>query len=293
VAIIAVAPSIRAADRDDEPLEDAVGLEPGATCLDERRLESHVQFWLGSDRVERGVRVFVRGDANRASSVGFRIERRGKVRERRFDAVPTECEESHAVVALAIALAIDAEARRPLSALEAVEPSRAPLSTLQFSVAHAVLAGTTFGGKLGLELTLLDWLSVRGDFLGQFSTSDGVDGTRGKFTATLLAGAASACGGGPVVDGLRVAVCTGLAAGGVTAQGSGFSVSRGSTAFLFDALAGLRTEFRAGIPWVVDLEIFAPIKGVSFRVDREGSTSVVRQPEPLGVMLSVGGGIDL
>jgi hypothetical protein len=196
-------------------------------------------------------------------------------------------------VALAIALAIDAEARRPLAALETAEPARAPLLSLQFSVGHALLPGTTLGGKVGIEFTTLDWLSLRADALAQFAGGATIDGTSGTFTAALFGGVAAACGGGAVVEDLRVAVCAGLTAGGVTAQGSGFATSTGSTSLLFDATFGLRAELRAGIPWLLDLEMFAPIKGVSFRVDRPGGTPAVLQPEPLGVLLSLGAGFDL
>src|SRR6185295_1861150 len=104
-------------------VERAVEVDPGRTCLDEERLEGHVRAWLGSSRVDSGVHVVVQGDRDRENVAEFKVVHDGKARVRRFDPMPAGCEETHAAVALAIALAIDTSLLRRISVLAPPPPT--------------------------------------------------------------------------------------------------------------------------------------------------------------------------
>lgn len=110
-------------------------VDPGATCFEPGRLVASVQAWLGRELVRRDVHVHVQGDAQRATSASFRIERGGKVRERRFGALPAGCEDAMAVVGLAVAMAIDADV---MKAFVEPPPPAAPLRPSSLAVQAAV-----------------------------------------------------------------------------------------------------------------------------------------------------------
>jgi hypothetical protein len=272
-------------------LAQAIEVSRGATCLDEQRLESQVQTWLGRSRVRSNVRVFVRGDAANPSSVEFRIARDGAVRYRRFDSLPFACDEATAAVGLAIALAIDANALR-----EVVDPllPRQPvkLFTLELGGGHEVVPGFSFGGAAGFELGFLDWLSARADVVGQYSFDDTIPGSPGRFDATLVFAVLRGCMGGSPTSPLRLALCGGFAAGVVHSDGQGFRVSQSATGEWMSLLGGLRVVLRAGIPWVLDVDMVVPVDAPSYRVDRGASGDLVRHPATAGVLFNVGPGLE-
>src|SRR5690606_21438560 len=81
---------------------------PGATCLDPSILRGEVESWRDSDRVDRRVTVRVRGSSSDARSLEFVVEVEGEIMvERAFERVPGDCADLHAVVALAVAIALD------------------------------------------------------------------------------------------------------------------------------------------------------------------------------------------
>jgi hypothetical protein len=276
-----------AAAQGTRPLQDAIELLPGRTCLDEKRLESHVRAWLGTDRIDTEIRIVVQGDALRPNAAEFRITRGAKVRVRRFEATPTGCEEAHAAIGLAIALAIDGGVLRRVAQLAPAEPPFRRF-TLQGGVAFDVLPSLSFGGRAGFEHELLDWLTGLFELSGQYSPDNVIAGVSGSFSATLLTAGARVCAGRPVSEALEFTLCGGAAAGAIHAQGSGYTTTRSSTGFWGGVQTGIRADVKLGIRWVTDLELVVPFYSPPFRVDRGGAEDAVRRPQPAGIAVHFG-----
>jgi len=290
-ALIALAGSLsplhaQAAEH-ERTLTDAIGVVKGATCLDEQRLEAEVRTWLGRDRVAPNVRVLVRGDAANPSSVEFWISHGRETRSRRFDRLPAGCDDAHAALGLAIALAIDANVLRRFVDLG---PESRPIREVTFEIGggHEVVPGYSLGGMVGVEHSIFDWLSARADVLASFSWNQSVAGTTGAFDALLVAATLRACVGGEPLGDVRVELCTGAGAGAIHSQGEHYTVSHGATGAWVGAASGLRLSFVLGIPWVVDLDMIVPIYAPAFRVDRGSNGSLYREPSPAGVLVDLG-----
>jgi hypothetical protein len=273
-----------------QALSDALDLDPGATCLEENRLEAEVQTWLGRDRLRSDIHVRVQGDEREPRAVQFRIVREGKARERRFEGLPAGCDDATAVVGLAIALAIDANVVAAIIAPTATAESTEPRGLLAVQAAGGfdVLSGGSVGGAVGVEYRAVDWLSVRLDLLAQFSWGNTIDTVAGQFDAVMGAVAPQLCAGGSVAPGARFELCSGPAVGLVHAAGHGYTVSRSSTGPWVVASGGVRLRFVAGIPWALDVDGVFPLHVPAFRAETTAGTPAYRDPSPAGALLSVG-----
>ena len=271
-------------------VERAVEVDPGQTCLDEERLERHVRAWLGNSRVDPGVHVTVEGDRSRADVAEFKVVHDGKARVRRFDRMPAGCEETHAAVALAIALAIDGGLLRRITALG--PPSPTTLLTVQAGFGYEVLPNSSFGGRAGVEHELVDWLGVVAELGGQYSPGNAISGTSGHFDAMLFSLNVRACAGRPLADAFRVALCTGGSAGVVHASGAEYTVSQSSTGFWGGVIAGVRVDLRVGWRWVLDVDLAVPLWSPSFRVERSGGGDAVRQAKVAGLLVNLGPAVE-
>lgn len=271
------------------PLKDAVSVEAGASCLQQARLVDHVATWLGRSQVNADVRVVVRGDADDPRRISFDLIEAQRSRSRVFESGPEICGDLHAVVGLAIALAIDAEAMDHV-ALGGESTDQAPPTklTLQGSVAYEQLPGVSAGGQVGAEFALWSWLSLRVDGLAQHSRADTIVGSRGTFDATLVAGAAGICTGGTVEEGVRFSLCSGLALGGVYAVGRGFSPNRSDTGLWFSVRSGLRIEVALGVPWLLDLDVISPLISPRFETGPLDAAVSVRTPSSAALGVSLG-----
>jgi hypothetical protein len=90
-------------------VEDALAVDPGATCLESSRLATQVRAWMELREIDERLVVDVRGDRDEPTRVSFTIILDDEViAVRRFDSAPDTCADLHAVVGLAIALALDA-----------------------------------------------------------------------------------------------------------------------------------------------------------------------------------------
>jgi hypothetical protein len=279
----------------DQPITTALDVVAGATCLEEGPLETEVQTWLGHDRLSADLHVHVTGDERDARSVVFRIVRQGKTRERRFNHLPPDCEDATAVVALAIALSIDATVVPELARAQAgddanASPSAPPerVFAAQVAAGYEVLPGASLGAAVGIEYGLFGWLSVRADALGQFSWSNSIQGATGVFDAVALAVAPQVCAGGPVAPRVRFELCSGAAAGLVHVQGRGYAVSRSATGSWIVASGGARVLFEAGISWALDVGGVFPLHVPAFQAQNGAGESVYRSPSAAGALLSVG-----
>jgi hypothetical protein len=274
-----------------DPLSESIGLERGATCLEEARLEAQVRAFMGRDPFPRGVRIFVRGDATNPRAVAFKFVREGRIRERRFDPTPAPCEEAHAVVALAIALAVDADLLKRVVDLAAPEPPPPNQLTLQGAAGYQVVPGVSLGGSLGVDHRWLEWLHGRTGVFAQHSFANHVEGSRGTFDATLVAADLGACTGGDALGGFRLSLCVGVAGGALNVRGSGFTVSRSATGLWVAAESGLRMAFGRTVPWILDVMLTSPLSVPAVRVEEAGAPDRYRAPDAIGLLVSLGPGL--
>ncbi len=276
------------------PLEQAVDVDPGATCFDPGRIVSSVQAWLARDHVSGDVRVHVRGDPQRPNAASFRIVRAGKTRERRFEALPVECEDATAVVGLAVAMAIDAERMKDIvGPLPGASPRAPSAFTVQGVVGFEVLPGVAVGGAAGAELGIASWLSARLDVFELSSWGNAVAGARGVFDAYLGAASPQLCAGGDIGSGARFELCPGLPVGVVFARGRDFAASHASAGFWLEASVGARLTFVAGIPWKLDVVGVFPVRVPSFEAETAAGSDVYRNPSAAGALLSFGPSFNL
>ncbi|MFO0631396.1 MAG: hypothetical protein U0168_00950 [Nannocystaceae bacterium] len=109
------------------PLEEALSVLAGATCLERERLVTQIRAWLDVDRIDARLVVEVVGDLHDPRKLAFTL-RRGEtvIAVRRFDPAPKRCDDVHAVVGLAIALAIDATLLESVSGDPTTKPEPEP-----------------------------------------------------------------------------------------------------------------------------------------------------------------------
>lgn len=250
---------------------DALALDPGATCLEHDRLVEQVVTWLERDELDPRLTVVVVGDPIEVRTLRFTLQDRGTpIAERTFVPGPSSCDDLHSVVALAIALAVDATVlesvgiapappREPAPApAPAPRPEPTPTPTIEPSplpdlaprprpwVLRASLRGLLTvgvpptlggGGQLGLEAGWRDLVDVQ---LGVLATSAGAQPVdagaqssgEATLTVSLVAGRADACVG-PRLRRVRPRLCGGVLAGAALAEGRGF-----------------RDDYRATLPWL-------------------------------------------
>jgi hypothetical protein len=266
-------------------LADAVVVEKGAGCLESERLIAHVRMWLDRDRVALDIHVRVYAEA-KANVLAFDITRGGTTGTRVFDPSPKSCDDAHAVIGLAIALAIDAE--RLTELLAAPEPARMRLAQLQVSATYAVLPDGALGGQLGTEIGLVSWLSARLDVNAQYAWDETILGSRGRFDAWLLAGSLQACTGGFAHPLLRLALCVGPQLGALHASGKGYAPNASATAAWFGIRSGLRFDAHLGLHWMLDLDVISSIYSPAFHSEQRAGADLERKPSATGFMLSLG-----
>jgi len=275
----------------DQPLALAIDVSPGATCLEEERLQAEVRSWLGHDRLRADLHVHVQGDDTDARAVVFRIVLGGKPRERRFDGLPADCEDATAVVALAMALAIDANVVSAIVApvTDRAGPPARKVLAVQVSAGLEVVPGASLGLAAGFEYGLgSSWFSARLDLMTQLSWSNSIEGAPGVFDVVAGGPAPQLCAGGGITDSFRFELCSGVVAGLLHAQGRGYTVSHAATGPWIVAAGGVRLLFTAGISWAIDLDGVFPIYAPAFRADVGPAASLYRNPSAAGALLSVG-----
>jgi hypothetical protein len=272
-------------------LQQVLTLRAGASCLERDRLLAHVKMWLGGDRVDAAVRVRVQGDPADRRKLWFELERGGQSTRRSFDSAPDSCDDTHAVLGLSIAMAIDAERLRDTLAPQPAPP-RLRLLSLQPSLAYDVLPDVSLGVLLGGELGLLPWLGLRADALAHYSWDDTISGSTGHFDALLAGGSLQVCTGGRPDPKLRIALCVGMASGALHAWGTDYAPSHAETGLWLGVRSGLRFHLTLGIDWLLDVDVMSAIVSPAFTADR-GATELARQPSSTGFMVSLGPALSL
>ncbi|MCX4242667.1 hypothetical protein [Paraliomyxa miuraensis] len=247
-----------APDDDAAAIADALSVDPGATCLEHDRLSEQVVTWLGRDALDPRLTVVVEGDPTEVRTLRFTLRDRGVViAERAFDPGPSSCDDLHAVVALAIALAVDATvlesvgigatavpspppapseppptfepdpAPEPAAALVQplldLDPPPVPAWGLRLD-ARGLLGINTpptvaGGAMVGLDASWRERVDLHLGAMATTAAPRSIGG--GTLAVTLLAARLDVCGG-PQLGRVRPRGCLGTRAGNAMAQGRGF-----------------------------------------------------------------------
>ena len=236
--VVGVPGRARAADS-VRPLPEAITLEPGATCLDAATLVEQVRSWVGADTVDADVAVDVRGSPDQRRVVGFRVLRSNRVvAVRTFDPGPSRCEQLHAVLGLAIAMALKASLIEEI-APNAVAPSMPPPPSAAPAeapppwaiAAHAlaavaILPDPAFGVDARIERAITATFRARLGLLALLAFGEAFQGAPGHFDTWLLAPRLDLCAGADVTRRVQARGCMGMSGGGLHAQGFSYPSTR-------------------------------------------------------------------
>lgn len=291
-ALLASADLARAQLPASEPPASTAWLEvtPGVSCLERGRLEGLIAMWLGQPSITTTARVRVTGDERLARVVDVAIEREGVTSKRRFDPVPAGCDEAHAAVSLAIALAIEPAVVDDVLGLGAAQGGREVEVALTAQLAGAIglLPSWSLGAAIGAQAWLVPFFGARVELIAQHARNNTVGDTSGTFDATLIAGDARLCAGGKLGDTTRIALCTGAALGALHARGRSYERSYSPTGFWLGITSGLRLEHEAGLPWLLDVAAVLPLYDQPFTVAREGDDEIAREPSNAALLVGLG-----
>jgi hypothetical protein len=311
VTLSLLAASARA---DERPVAEAIGVAaaPDEACVDGASLASAVRGWLGRDAIAVELEVAVEVGAE---STTIHLRRSGaSIGARTFDRLPTACADRRAVLALAIALAIDAALLEsigiaPLAAAPAaptepppdpepapVEPPRAPAGErvavsieAEAVLAIEVLPDVALAGAASVAVLLGGGARLRAGVLA--TQRSGTPIAHGSAALSLVAGRIDGCYGRVVAAHILLGGCAGVLAGGVLAEGVGFAEVYAPT---IPWVAGaVRAELR-WLPWDV-LALGVSVEGLFVMVrprldlgDGEGGTLAARILPPAGVAIALG-----
>lgn len=302
-------------------LQAALELRPGATCLSAETLVEHVRSWLGKDEVAVGVRIEVEGDEQASDAAVIIVHTPAGVIERPFEHGPPGCSDLHAVIGLAIAMAIDASVLAslgydviegpqppspgvdnelpPLQARRPAAPASPPPRRARVRAAAAVrgglwlgaLPGIAGGGQLHVELGWRPWFELRAGVLGGRGGRQSLGS--GTVELGLVAGRIDACFG-VARRRLRPRLCVGPTAGVYQALGRG--LAEAVTVVRPWAAAALAVELRIAATKVfaVDVTLDALIPFIKPVVqvrdkDKPGMIGDAVTFAPIGVVIGIGG----
>ncbi len=301
----------------DRSLDEALVVEPGATCLDRAALLGDLESWRDSPRIDLRVTIHVRGSTSDPRALEFAVMvGEDVVVERSFDPAPSDCADLHAVVALAIAIALDdtlagelgiVEAPAPLAPVEQVEagdgdlphdrkqPKPAPKRpgpALAVTAAVGVFAGLTprlsAGGLLSLDIRPRDHLDIRVGGLATHLPNFALD--EGQVAVTLAAGRVDLCWGTKPLA-VRLRACGGAAGGATVSRGRGFTSNFQRTTPWFAALAGIDVEVHLIGPLALELRVDGvfPFQRTRLDVRSDAGQLLASELFPVaGVLVAVG-----
>jgi hypothetical protein len=220
-------------------VEQALTLDPGASCLERGRLIDRIARWRERATLDLPIRVYVRGDAQSPTRVFFSVVRDGtQPTERVLEDAPADCDQLHSAVALSIALAIDAivsESQAHAQPLPAAPSPPAPESPrrqqrtapyvelgLLGGASVGIVTNTALAGLPRVQISPLPWLAFALAGLVTHSDHATIQGAVGDFSSTLFAGGVDVCVGGETAERLSFFMCGGARGGGFTTDGYGY-----------------------------------------------------------------------
>jgi hypothetical protein len=268
-------------------------VDPGVTCLDSEKLVEHVSSWLGTDRISMPLAIEVHGSPYFARAMWLRIRHENAtVAERRFEPAPARCEDQHAAVGLAIALALKASL---LDGLIDVRPSGDASRSFRFAPRAlggvAVVPGLDFGLALRLQYSFAGHLAARVEVLTLLGPRGDFQRDQGRFTTWLTVSRLDVCSRVVELGSLDVSACLGIAVGGLYATGEAFPTSRHALIPYVGVANALEADLELSARWSLTLaiDVLVPLRRTSFVVrDRAGKVLAEHDLAAAGVLLGVG-----
>ena len=293
-------------------LGDALAVEPGATCLDRKTLLADLLSWRDAERVDQRVAIRVVGSSKDPRELSFALWIRDELAvERRFEPAPDDCADLHAVVALAIAIALDDSLASELGIappVEQVQPGEGDLPNFErerereppprpgpafaITAAAAAFVGPTprlsAGGELFFDLRPLDHFDIR---VGGFATHlPSFPLGEGQVAVTVAAGRLDLCWG-TAPRSVRLRLCGGLAAGATLSRASGFSISNQQADTYFAAIPSIDLAARVIGPLALELRVEGvfPLQHTELVIRDPDNNFVTSEPFPVaGFIIAVG-----
>ncbi len=284
-AIAAPAPRFRS-------LAETIRVQPGVTCLDEVALREQVRSWLDSDAVDADLRVEVEGSATDGRFVSIRILRGDRpIASRHFAPGPSNCEQLHAVVGLAVALALK------VSLHDELFGESVPAVVERWSLGAAAIAawdvipGAAGGLMLWFEQELPQHFAARFEVSGLTGGGGQFRTVSGEFAASSLAVDLAGCAVPVFGARVRGRFCTGLEARTLFATGSGFAISKDAVLdwFSLATSAGVAVQLAPHWSLLGMLGLVVPLQNVDVSVAESGGRVVeTRTLSPAGGLFSLG-----
>jgi hypothetical protein len=295
VAAVALVVGATRSARAEDPrgLREAIAVDAGATCLDAAALVEHVRSWRGSEPVAPDVSVEVQGSAEDPRVVSFRALRGGQViATRRFDPGPASCEHLHAVVGLAIAMALSASLADTLFGPTARPPTAspggpssealAPRWSLSASTVAAldVLPGAAFGLDARFAYAFTSSLALRLGLVALAGVPGSIEGIAGHYDTGLMAARGDLCAGDALSSRVRIQGCAGFAGGAVVARGHSFTVLQTALAPWTAIVNEVGLIASLGRGWGLDLAlgVILPLRRMSLVVHDGHGAAIGDQP---------------
>jgi hypothetical protein len=273
-------------------LRDAIHVSRGATCIDDMALREQVRAWLDADTIDDDLRVEVEGSDRDERFVSFRMWRGNQlIAERRFTPGPSDCAQMHAVVGLAVALALKVSLRDELFGEQRPSPSGAWSLGAAANGALNVVPGAAGGAVLWLERALPENFAAHVGVSTLFGGARKFDRVSGQFTTSSVALEATACAVPRFGERVRGRLCAGLEGRVLFASGSGFAVSREAALEWFSLSNSLGITVVVAPRWsfLGAFGLVVPLQRVQLAVvDPAGRAVETRELAPAGGVISVG-----
>lgn len=308
----------------ERPLAEALQVEPGASCLEPTTLLEHLASWRGDDLLDARLAVLVVGSAADPRAIRVEIWVGPELWiERSFEAAPERCADRHAVVALAIAIALDDTLAEELGLIAPLEPDDSgepnppaePEPTEQvhedelpsddsatsealgrrtklgLTAAAGVFGGVhpqlAAGGSLTFDMRPRPHFDLR---VGAMAThAPTLRFLEGSVASTVAAGRVDLCWG-TLPRTIRLRLCGGFAGGALVAQARGFARNYDRTYPWMALLAGIDLVIQLVGPLALELRIdgFAALQRNILEID-EASATVGSLGYPAGgLMIGLG-----
>jgi hypothetical protein len=243
------------------PIADALEVRRGATCVTRDALGVELAAWLGAETIAGDVSVLVIGSDSDPRDVSFELRRGGtRLAQRRFFPAPAGCGPLRAIVALAIAMALEVSVRDDVLAL--VDDTRDDSTPLKDVGANGVAVFAELG--LGLLPGPSAGVAVRGEMrtlvavhleaFAHRSQSRALRAGSARFDVDAwLAGARlQACLPVPLSRTLLIQTCAGLGAAGLLVMGRGPANSRSAWLPWLDVGVGAELRLLLSEHWSID-----------------------------------------
>jgi len=273
-------------------LAAAVSIDRGLTCLDSEELVEHVTSWLGSDRVATPLSIEVHGSPYFARTVWFRIQRGNQtLAERRFDPAPARCDDLHAAVGLAIALALKASLLESFIGERSAVATHATRVAAQALVGIAVIPDADFGVSVSLQHWVTQRFAARLTALALHAPFGNFQDDQGRFRTWLTVGRLDLCSRLTDLTIVNIAACVGLAAGGLYATGEAFPMTRRALIPYIAIANTVELDIKLSEHWslTAEVDVLVPLRRTTFAVrDERGAVLATHNLAAAGALIAIG-----